>query len=275
MIIRKSVLYLKEEIKVSYFITCDELAGRITDFVLIDVRSAEAYESGHIKGAHHFGSADFKGEGRFFPKAEDLAEKLGKAGIDEDTALVIYDDGSNRLAAKAWVTLYYLGHEKMQILSRGIAAWDKAGYLLTDELPKVNPVTYHPKVNESVDVQIDEVKEKMGDESSVLIDSRGYERYIGEKEPKYAKAGHIPGAKNYMSKDVVEDGAFRSRAELEAHFEPVKDADEVIVSCGTGTSACLNFVALKEAGFSDVKIFAGGFKEWIDEGNEIKTEDET
>lgn len=259
----------------SYFIRAKELKDVIDQVLVLDVRKQDEFNEGHIKGAQSIEPSAFSGEGRFFPKPSELAQVLGEVGVDEQTDLVIYDDGSNRLAAKAWVTLYYLGHEKMQILQGGIAAWHNLGGEVTSDQSFLPPVQYSPRLRPEVDVEIAEIKEKMDKVDSVLIDSRGYERYIGKKEPKYERAGHIPGAKNYMSKDVLEHGVWKDREALVEHFSPLQDAEEVIVSCGTGTSACLNFVALKEAGMNQVKIFAGGFKQWIDEGNDIHTDDET
>jgi thiosulfate/3-mercaptopyruvate sulfurtransferase len=37
----------------------------------------------------------------------------------------------------------------------------------------------------------------------------------------------------------------------------------VIVYCGSGVTASPNFVALKLAGFSNVKLYAGSWSDWI------------
>ncbi|MCY9142005.1 sulfurtransferase, partial [Peribacillus frigoritolerans] len=38
---------------------------------------------------------------------------------------------------------------------------------------------------------------------------------------------------------------------------------EIIVYCGSGVTASPNYIALKEAGFKDVKIYIGSFSDWI------------
>src|SRR5699024_9185592 len=95
-------------------------------------------------------------------------------------------------------------------------------------------------------------------------DSRAYNRYIGEVEPLYDKAGHIPGAKHYFWKDVLEDeGHWKSIPALKEHFHPLHEAEKIIVSCGSGISACPNVVALKRAGFENVTLYPGSFSDWI------------
>src|SRR5699024_9624239 len=99
---------------------------------------------------------------------------------------------------------------------------------------------------------------------TILIDSRSPERYAGEVEPLYDKSGHIPGAENYFWKDVLdEDGAWKSTAVLTSHFKTLDKADEIMVSCGSGISACPNIVASKRAGCEDVDLWPRSYSDSI------------
>lgn len=257
----------------SYFINSTKLQAILGDVRLIDLRGSQAFEEGHIPGAISLDiKGDFTGEVEFFPEAGKLARTLGNHGITIEKPIVVYDGGENRTAAKAWVVLHYLGHEKLQILQGGFAAWLAGNHPISTEVDTYAAANYVPNIRVDVAVELEEMKAKLGRDHLVLIDSRAKERFTGEHEHKYAKAGHIPGAVNYAAKDVFyEDGTFQNQADLTKHFADVKDAGEVVVSCGTGTSACMNFVALKEAGARNVKLFAGGFKQWIDEGHDVET----
>src|SRR5690625_4835394 len=121
-----------------------------------------------------------------------------------------------------------------------------------------------------------DVKQKMKEKSAILIDSRSRERYLGKTEPLYAKAGHIPGATNYFWKDVLdENGLWKSDKELTAHFKALSKNDEIIVSCGSGVSACPNVLALKMAGYENVKLYPGSFSDWISyEENKVEKDAE-
>src|SRR5690625_4898291 len=241
----------------SYFIDQEELQTIIDkETKIIDVRSEANFQEGHLSGAIHFDmKKDFTGDDSFFPEIENLVHKLSSNGIANHTPIVIYDDGTNRNAAKAWVVLHYLGHEKLQILQGGFAAWIGKQLPVTKEVTTYEAVEYVPNVQVDVAVDIEEMQGKLQHDHTTLIDSRANERFTGEREPSYAKAGHIPGAVNYVAKDVFsQDGKWHDKEHLENHFKSLDNEKEVVVSCGTGTSACMNFVALKEAGKKDVKI---------------------
>lgn len=273
-------------ISLSVIINVDELSEKVQNhqekMIIIDVRTKseqfstgrKAYEFSHLPQALYLDfKDDLSGNNSFLPNVEQLAEKLGDLGVSNDATIVLYDQGNHRAASKAWFILKYLGHAKVYILNGGYSAWVEAGYEVLTEIPKLQPTTYTVKLDESFIVDIEHVKHQVSNESSVHIDSRANERYTGEVEPKYKKAGHIPGAKNFHSKLAFnQKGLWKDKGALNEHFASLKEKDEIIVSCGSGNSACMNVVALKEAGFRNVKLYPGGFSEWIeDDKNEVET----
>lgn len=267
-------------------ITAQQLNELLTteQLIVIDVSHKEApfttgrevYEQEHIPGAIFLDiKEDLTGKNSFVPNLVELAEKLGKLGVTNEHKIVLYDRGTNRQVSKAFLVFTYLGHKQLTILQGGFNEWKEAGYEVTSQIPSYETATYEPNPNEQIVLNIDDIKARMDDKTSTLIDSRAYDRYTGEKEPKYKKAGHIPGAKNYFSRDVLDDNLWKDASKLKEHFDRIDEEQEVIVSCGSGNSACLNFVALKAAGYDNVKIYPGGFSEWIeDDDNEVSTKDE-
>lgn len=239
-------------------------------------KGEDVYKNSHLPNAVFLDiKEDLTGVNSFMPQPEKLATKLGSLGIANDMKLVLYDRGTNRQVAKAYLVLNYLGHENIAILQGGFPAWETENFEVTTHIPSYEEVTYIPNVNEELVIEIDGIKKRLDDQTSTLIDSRAHSRYTGEEEPRYEKAGHIPGAKNYFSRDVLDDNLWKTEEELKAHFDALEKEEEVIVSCGSGNSACLNFVALKAAGFENIKIYPGGFSEWIqDDENEVVQGDE-
>src|SRR5699024_7905437 len=99
--------------------------------------------------------------------------------------------------------------------------------------------TVVPRVRADETVDMDAVKNR--DDDVVLIDSRSYDRYLGHTEPMYKKSGHIPGAMNSFWKGVLKaDGSWKDTDELKAHFRDIPEDKEIVVSCGSGVSACPN-----------------------------------
>jgi len=157
-------------------------------------------------------------------------------------------------------------------------------------LPDTYKHSFQPHVLNNLLVSIDEVKanlahkdgfeqsekmqsekihsEKMQSEKihggAVLLDSREHGRYLGFEEPIDHKAGHIPGAINSFWKESLDvNGLWKSAAEQYQRFAHISPEQEIIVYCGSGVTACANFVALKEAGFANVKLYAGSWSDWI------------
>jgi thiosulfate/3-mercaptopyruvate sulfurtransferase len=87
-----------------------------------------------------------------------------------------------------------------------------------------------------------------------VVDARAPERYRGEVEPIDPVAGRIPGAVN------VPYGT--------ANFFPadVLEAEEIVVYCGSGITACVDLLALAAAGREDAKLYAGSWSDWSSRG---------
>ncbi len=278
----------------SFLVTAEWLFERLQepaeeDIVVLDTRfelmdpeaGKRAYFQGHIPGAVHFdlnqdlsGEKDEHGGSHPLPNPAIFADKLGDAGIGSKTTVVIYDEGNDMFAARCWWLLTYYGHERSFLLDGGLESWKKHGYPVSREIPVSKPKSFSPDIQSQQVVDIDYIKQKIDDSTSHLIDSRSPQRYLGKTEPLYHKAGHIPGANNYFWKQVLtDDGKWKSEEELKKHFAELPADEEIIVSCGSGVSACPNILALQAAGYQNVKLYPGSFSDWISyPENEVSTE---
>lgn len=240
------------------------------DILFIDVRQEAAYESGHLPGAVHLNLN--QGEA-FLLEEKQFEKEMQTLGVTYEKPIVLYDKGNFRAAAKAWYTFYHYGHDAIYILDGGFKAWESAQQEISTKIEKPKPSNYQVEQIRHLDATIEDVKEKVQKtHQSVLVDSRAHERYAGIVEPKYHQAGHIPDAVNYEASQVVDSsGSLKDQDALRKNFEGLDKSDQVIVSCGSGNSAAVNFVALKAAGYKNVSLYAGGFSEWIeDENNEVE-----
>lgn len=279
----------------TYIIDAEEVHNKLVtnreNLVLIDVRfdlfdksiGEEAYKESHLPSAYYLHiekdlSSEMQKHGgnHPLPDVKTLAHKLSEMGVTEDKTVVLYDKGNDMFAPRAWWLLHYLGHNKCYVLDGGFEHWVSKGYPTTADIPSKQHTTFIPHIRTNIKVHIDEVKEKLKNNTSYLIDSRAEERYLGKVEPLYHKAGHIPGAKNYFWEDVLnEDGFWKSVEELQDHFKAFNKQEEIIVSCGSGISACPNFLALKMLGYENVKLYPGSYSDWISYNeNEVETKQE-
>lgn len=252
---------------------------KVVHFVIVDVRFSlgdptagrKSYLNGHIPGAVYLdldqdlSSTVGKHGGRHpLPNIDELCIKLGEIGIDQSTYVIIYDDQDGMFAARLWWQLRYLGHTNIYILNGGYSKWVQAGLDQTTDIPQYEKRTFHPALLLDEIMYMKDVKNRLHHENVLLIDSRERTRYLGEEEPIDKKAGHIPGAINYFWKEVITDsGEWKTKNDLQKHFSSVPKEKEIIVYCGSGVSACPNILALHEAGYQNVKLYAGSWSDWI------------
>jgi thiosulfate/3-mercaptopyruvate sulfurtransferase len=234
-------------------------------------KGREGYKAGHIPGAVYFDlekdlSAPKAAHGgrHPWPKAEEIAEKLGQAGIGNNTTIILYDEQKGAMAARAYWVLRYVGHKNVALLDGGFPAWKAAQQPVTAEIPSRQPVTYVPHVEAGWLRDVQDVRRNLETKEALLIDSRAFIRYTGEEETVDPIGGHIPGALNYDWQHVVdENGVWKTKEELEAHFTKLPRDREVIVYCGSGVTACANLFALERLGYQNVKLYPGSWSDWI------------
>jgi thiosulfate/3-mercaptopyruvate sulfurtransferase len=77
--------------------------------------------------------------------------------------------------------------------------------------------------------------------------------------------GRIPGSINAPATDNLRVGVFRSAEDLRRHYEAlgIVDGKPIVVSCGSGVSACVDLVALELAGISGAQLFPASYSGWI------------
>jgi len=230
-----------------------------------------SYDEGHIPGAVYLdlekdlsGPVAAHGGRHPLPNIAELADKLGRAGIDASKTVVAYDDQGGAMASRLWWLLRYLGHDNVYVLDGGYAVWKAAGYPVSDEPASPAETVFKPDVRPEMVVNVEQVKERMNRPGAVLIDSRERKRYLGEEEPIDPVAGHIPGAQNMFWKEALnEAGLWKDSDALAARFAGLTDAEEIIVYCGSGVTACPNVLAMDEAGLRNVKLYAGSWSDWV------------
>ncbi|WP_036746486.1 sulfurtransferase [Paenibacillus sp. UNC451MF] len=277
----------------SSIIGIEWLQSRIKEgnIVIADVRfnpkealyGRQAYDAGHLPGAVF---VDFKAElsdpagehgGRSpLPSAERLAKRFGELGIDRTTTVIVYEDVNGPAASRLWWLLRYIGVEDTRVLDGGYQAWTEAGLPVSVDKPQPAAREFIPAVHEDWVVDVSTVKAVVnGKKDAKLIDSRDRNQYLGLDAPFDPVAGHIPSALNYFWKDGLEaKGTWKSLQDLEKQFDKLSKDEELIVYCGSGISATPNVLALKEAGFKNVRLYPGSWSDWISyKDNPIATGD--
>jgi thiosulfate/3-mercaptopyruvate sulfurtransferase len=256
-----------------------ELAGDAPP-VLLDVRwrlggppGIDSYRAGHLPGAVFADlDADLSGPpgagGRHpLPAAAQFQAAMRRLGVRTAYPVVVYDDGDSTVAARAWWTLRYFGHDQVRVLDGGFRAWAAAGQPVTTDEPSVagGDFTVDPGNLPALDAAGAAALARSG----VLLDARAGERYRGETEPVDPVAGHIPGALSAPTiGNVGADGRFLPPAELRQRFaglgvpvDPEPGAPAVGAYCGSGVTAAHEVLALALAGVP-AALYVGSWSGW-------------
>lgn len=248
------------------------------EFILIDASFGKPkYLEQHLSGALHVDlntdlsdiKDDFAKGGRHpLPHPQAFSELLQNLGISQDSHVIVYDDknGANA-AARFWWMMKAIGHDKIQVLDGGLDAAIQVGFPVTSGSEKIPEKTHYPVSDWKLPItDIQEIDKVSQDPDYLILDVRENERYRGEKEPIDLVAGHIPGAINipYVS-NLDENGFFLSAEKIKAKYSKVfegRSAENVIVHCGSGVTACHTLLATAIAGMEIPKLYVGSWSEW-------------
>jgi len=237
-----------------------------------------SYVGDHIVGAQfadlkrHLSGPMIKGvTGRHpLPEPSALLEQLRAWGINQDSDVVLYDDGPGAFAARAWWLLAWLGkRDGVFILDGGLKAWHAAGFKLTTDEPHVVPGTFDGQPDSHLVLSAEQLQARLGQPGLTLIDARAKPRFRGEVEPIDPIAGHIPGAQcAAFNENLDSSGRFLPAEQHKQRFTEQlagRSPDELVAYCGSGVTACHNLFALGLAGYPLGKLYAGSWSEWIND----------
>jgi thiosulfate/3-mercaptopyruvate sulfurtransferase len=267
------------------FVDAEWLRSRLDDPTIrvVDTRStphgapglvmpsgAEQYAAGHIPGAVHLDYAQHLADpatphaARVAPP-ERFARVMGAHGIGDGTTIVAYDDGDVPYAARlVWMCRYY-GHDDVHILAGGLKEWLAGSGPLTTDAPAFAAATFRPRVRPQLRATRDDVLAVAeGRSDAQLLET--------QREGTYAlRDVDIRGAKRLSGNQLLEDergGRIAPREKLAALCDAlgIDRRKRTIVSCGSGVSASGSYLALLEAGFTDVAVYDGSWMEWSHDG---------
>ena len=251
------------------------------DWVIADCRfdlgnpqaGVAAWRAGHIPGAIHVDlERDLAlpvsaGTGRHpLPSPEAFAATLSRLGIGNRARVVCYDAGNGAYASRLWWMLRHVGHDAVQVLDGGFAAWVGEGRpVATDDRPRA-AARFVANPRPAMLCDVSQVTAALAG-GELLVDVRGAERFRGEVEPLDAVAGHVPGAVNLpFLQNLGADGRFRAPAEIAELWRSQTGAlpsRAPICMCGSGVTACQGLLALEIAGIGNGRLYAGSWSEWI------------
>src|SRR5437762_7176888 len=198
---------------------------------LVDVRTADEYEAGHVAGSI------------WAPGGQAVQATDDYFAVRRASFVFICDGVVRATLTAAWFAR--MGVPDVAVLAGGVPAWQDAGGLIENGQPEPIPfgwqaaraATRYRKPGELGDVGVVDVG--MSDE---------YTR------------GHVPGA----------GWICRSRLEAKIARVAPDRTRPVVVTCGDGVASTLAAATARGLGYKDVSVLDGGTRAWADAGRPLE-----
>jgi thiosulfate/3-mercaptopyruvate sulfurtransferase len=230
-------------------------------------RERAGYDTGHIPGACYIPweklTTTREGIPVELPPAAELQRLFEGCGVSDGSRIVLYSDRFNLDAARAYVTLDYLGQAgRAVLLDGGLEQWRAEKRLLETTPPAARGGKLTVRLRPQVVVGLDQMRDlawaaSQGNTGVLILDSRPADGF---------RAGHLPGAVNaFWMDDLVskEQPVFRAAGELRRRYGRLGAAPgkTIVVYCQVGVQASKTYFTLKHLGY-DVRLYDGSFAQW-------------
>lgn len=235
----------------------------------------DEYDKGHIPGALHVDhSKDLSDPNAevdsMIPPPDQVESVMQSLGITNDTTIIGYDDEGGHFASRIWLILARYGAEgQLKILDGGWTKWIQENRPVTTEVPSptrgnfsLNGRTPHPDVVAT----LDDVRSASESGRATVLDVRRRSEFTGE-EVRATHGGRVPNAVHSFwqenlnwdsDRTFLDDDEIKRRPEL----GNVGKDDLVITYCQGGVRAANAALALRLAGYTNVRVYDGSWAEW-------------
>jgi len=208
------------------------------------------------------------------PSPEFFTEEMQKLGINQDSAIIVYDYAGVYSSPRAWWMFRAMGHGQVAVLDGGLPARKKEKLPCSSqvELSAEKRGDFESQPLSGLFVDSAHVLEATADPRYAILDARSEGRFHGvEPEPRAGlRSGHIPNSLNLPFAQVVVDGLVLPPTELDSVFSKLVDKEQnLIFTCGSGVTACITALAGELAGYSKIAVYDGSWSEWGAESSQL------
>lgn len=252
----------------NYIVDAEESLELINDgAVLVAVCEPEEYKEVHIDGAINIPMSSMvvnEPYKNMAPDKSQVEEVMGAAGISENDTVLLYDNNSNMSAARVQWTLNLYNNFNVKVVSGGMEALKKAGLETTADATILDAAEYKAGDKQKklvVSLTYVNLLQDNPEENVIIVDTRSAAEFY---------AGTIPGAVNieYVWNNYAND-EYKSIRDMQITYleKGITSDMKVIVFCKTSVRAAQTYTALKNAGYTDVRVYDAAWLEYEAEMN--------
>ena len=241
--------------------TLQKVTDKAEDIEQFQIPNARFFD---IKGKFSKAEAPFPNT---VPPTEQFIKEARVLGINNNSAIVVYDDYGIYSCARAWYLFKAFGFDNVAVLDGGLPEWKHQGLSVEKKSTSVsyNEGDFTGAYNEDYFNFFDSMHAVSEDKEYQIIDARSNERFLGlMEEPRPGlKAGHIPNSVNLPYGSLMNGNVLRSKEELQMLFSdlPVENK-QMVFSCGSGITACILALAAEVSGYRNMSVYDGSWTEY-------------
>jgi len=201
------------------------------------------------------------------PDAAPFAARMAALGVNPQDRIVVYDNSPHASAGRGWWLMRLFGARQVAILDGGFARWTAEGRPTESGDGRPDPGRFAAERADGWIATKTDMLANLASCAAQVVDARGGARFRGEgDEPRAGMApGHIPGSRSLPNDQLFGADGLRKRGDaLRAAFaEAGVDLDRpLIMTCGSGVTACNLLFGAALLGKRDVRIYDGSWSEW-------------
>lgn len=265
---------------VEYFVGVDWATDRADDLVMLDARQTRFYRNERTYGARRVPleaiTAVRDTDRGLAPDTNAYAETFGELGVTTEDDVLVYGSSVGARVARTVYALQVVGHHgNVYILNGGIDAW--TGRIGTGRGGSADAVDYDPDPIDDFWVDREWLADRVGsfnEDGPGLIDVREPDAYVAAAgssalDESHERHGHLPAAVNVHWFGNIEGGRLAFPGDLWQLYAGEAGLDEdgpVVVYGNENVDATQTLVTLRAIGFTDVRLYEGGFGEWANSG---------
>jgi thiosulfate/3-mercaptopyruvate sulfurtransferase len=259
-----SVAWLREHIKKPNLIVLDAtITKAVTDsgnaIARLKIPNARFFD---IKQKFSDTSGNFPST---LPSSEQFQSEAQRLGLNNDSAIVVYDELGIYSSARAWWLFKTFGYTNVAVLDGGFPEWQKQNNKVDSFSDESYPLgNFEAELNLQFMTDFDGVNQ-YSNSDAIVLDARSHGRFIGEvPEPrKGLRSGTIPNSISLPFTDLLIDKKFKSVESLQYIFKPLADKEDTLVfSCGSGITACNLALGATLCGYKKIVVYDGSWTEY-------------
>lgn len=229
-----------------------------------------AWQESHIPGA---GFADLVHELSdpeatlpfMMPSPARFAQAMGRYGVGDGSAVVLYDAAGSMWATRVWWMLRAFGFDNAAVLDGGWKKWTLDRLPVSGEAPTPALATFTPRPRPALVATREDVLEAISAGSACVVNALTPEQHRGDVAP-YGRPGHIASSVNISARDLLDSqtGAYLPLAALRERCEApgALASGRVITYCGGGIAATSTAFVLTLLGHENVAVYDASMSEW-------------